>query len=133
MFWEQLQHQGMSLSQFPTESIKSSSLIDLSHTHFLLLDYRAGKEQLWEDTRWKKGFWCTLISAAADAIAIPSRGPSPVTFAALSCLKYFAEDSIFCDRVLKEVLVFLVLLPFDVLVCNAAVSLLFQFDQCSNV
>lgn len=63
---------------------------------------RAGKEQLWEDTRWKKGFWCTLISAAADAIAIPSRGPSPVTFAALSCLKYFAEDSIFCDRVLKE-------------------------------
>eukprot|EP00250_Pteridium_aquilinum_P018104 c23944_g1_i1 orf=785-7753(-) len=63
---------------------------------------RAGKEQLWEDIRWKKGFWCTLISAAADAMAIPSRGPSPVTFSALSCLKYFAEDSVFCDRVLKE-------------------------------
>ncbi|KAI5070204.1 hypothetical protein GOP47_0014547 [Adiantum capillus-veneris] len=63
---------------------------------------RAGKEKLWGDTRWKQGFWCTLVSAAEDAMAVPSRGPSPVTFAALSCLKYFAEDSSFCDRILNE-------------------------------
>lgn len=63
---------------------------------------RAGKEQLWEDTRWKKGFWCTLISAAADAIARPPRGPSPVSFSALICLKYFAEDKLYCDQVLKQ-------------------------------
>ncbi|KAH7421759.1 hypothetical protein KP509_13G074000 [Ceratopteris richardii] len=63
---------------------------------------RAGREQLWEDTRWKRGLWSTLVSACIDAVAIPSRGPSPVAFAVLSCVKYFAEDIGFCDKLLKE-------------------------------
>ncbi|KAH7284662.1 hypothetical protein KP509_34G065300 [Ceratopteris richardii] len=63
---------------------------------------RAGRDQLWEDARWKKGFWNTLVSASEDAVSATSDGPSPVAFAALSCLKYFAEDTSFCDRLLRE-------------------------------
>lgn len=63
---------------------------------------RAGKALLQDDIRWRKGLWWALISAVRDATSRPPRGPSPVSFAALSCLKHFAEDEFYCDRILKQ-------------------------------
>ena len=61
---------------------------------------------MWEDQRWRKGLWSILNLAAADIMARPPRGPSPVSFAALSCLNHFAGDVIYCDKVLEQVIVF---------------------------
>ncbi|CAM6112927.1 unnamed protein product [Calypogeia fissa] len=65
---------------------------------------RKGRELLRDDIRWRKGFWWAICTAASDAAAIPPRGPSPVSFAALGCLKHFAEDEQFCDRIMKQAL-----------------------------
>ena len=39
-------------------------------------------------------------------MARPPRGPNPASFSALSCLKHFAGDVIYCDKVLEQVIVF---------------------------
>ncbi|BBN14040.1 DnaJ homolog subfamily C member 13 [Marchantia polymorpha subsp. ruderalis] len=80
-----------------------------------------GRELLRDDIRWRKGFWWALCTAAEDAAAIPPRGPSPISFAALGCLKHFAEDENFCDRIMKQAL-YLPLLLLAVPPVDAAVK-----------
>lgn len=65
---------------------------------------RVGRHCLRDDNRWQEGFFWALCSAAGDALATPPRGPSPASFAALSCLKNFAEDEDFYERVINQVL-----------------------------
>jgi hypothetical protein len=64
---------------------------------------RVGRQLLWDDSRWKEGFWWALCIAASDALATPQRGPSPSSFAVLSCLKHFAEDPDYCTHIINQV------------------------------
>lgn len=65
--------------------------------------FRAGRGLIFHDIRWRMGFWWALCSAAGDAAEVPPKGPSPVSFAALGCLKNFANDEEYSDRILKQV------------------------------
>lgn len=84
---------------------------------------RVGRHCLRDDNRWQEGFFWALCSAAGDALATPPRGPSPASFAALSCLKNFAEDEDFYERVINQVsLLFTVTCPVHL--CYYLVTLL---------
>ncbi|KAH9554372.1 hypothetical protein CY35_08G060500 [Sphagnum magellanicum] len=80
---------------------------------------RVGRQLLWDDSRWKEGFWWALCIAASDALATPQRGPSPSSFAVLSCLKHFAEDPDYCTHIINQAL-YLPLLLLAIPPANAA-------------
>lgn len=65
----------------------SLSLLEVISSH------HGGRTHLWGDSRWQEGMQWALSCAVNDATATPSRGPSPVSYHALNCLKHFAGDS----------------------------------------